>query len=229
MEPFGEELVEALFEALPKLAALAGTALAGTALAPHLKKLHDQLSRLPNRREESKESNLDYPRSSSDQTPPIQRQQQTTYREEDKQYYSHNSSSTVQAFPIQRKEFLVLVVSALQADFIESLQAKGSIDSKDGESLYEITKYLGLGSKTELPKIKNDMSQYSVSKEEEESEYDIRLVYIELKQADEGFKPQVNQLDRYDAFRRLADLKVDLTISPRLQMEAYGNLGVYNR
>lgn len=167
-----------------------------------------------------------------------QKQQQTTRREDPRQYNPNPpapSVSTVQTPPIpippvQRitKQFLVLVVSALQADFLESLKAKGRIDSKDGESLYEITKYLWLGSESEFSKIKANLSQYSVSKGQE-SEYDICLVYLELKQADEGFTPTVNQLDRYDAFRKLADLSVNLTISPRLQMEAYGNIGVYNR
>jgi len=167
-----------------------------------------------------------------------QQKQQTTRREEPTQYNPNlpvHSISTVETppiptppVPIITKQFLVLVVSALQADFLESLKAKGRIDSKDGESLYEITKYLWLGSESEFYKIKANLSQYSVSKGQE-SEYDIYLVYLELKQVDEGFTPTVNQLDRYDAFRKLADLSVNLTISPRLQMEAYGNIGVYNR
>ena len=167
------------------------------------------------------------------------KQQQTTRGEEPRQSNPNPpaapSISTVQTPPIptltvqkNTKQFLVLVVSHSQANFLESLKAKGRIDSKDGESLYEVTKYLWLGSDSEFSKIKANLSQYSVSKGQE-SEYDIYLVYLELKQADEGFTPTVNQLDRYDAFRKLADLSVNLTISPRLQMEAYGNIGVYNR
>ena len=150
---------------------------------------------------------------------------------------SNDTSFTVQNFsdktlppPPSSIKFLVLVVSHLQADFLESLKGKRQINLNEGETLYEITKYLWLGSETEYSKIKANISDYSVAKGEE-SEYDIYLVYIELKDADEGFKPKVNQLDRFDAFRNLAlaDLPVNLTISPRLQMEAYGNIGVYSR
>ena len=130
--------------------------------------------------------------------------------------------------PTITKQFLVLVVSHAEAGFLESLQAKRRIDFKDGESLYEITKYLWVGTEDKYSKIKANISDYSVAKGAE-SEYDIYLVSIELNQADEGFNSNVNQLDRYDAFRKLADLSVNFTISPRLRIEAYENIGVYNR
>jgi len=163
-----------------------------------------------------------------------QKQQPTTRREETRQSHSNfpvaSSVSTVQtpSIPKNTNQFLILVVSHSQADFLKSLQGKERIDFKDGESLYEITKYLWLGSETEYSKIKRNIMEYLVAKGEE-SEYDIYLVYIELNQADEGFNSNVDQLDRYDAFRKLADLSDTLTISPRLQMEAYGNIEVYNR
>ncbi len=125
-------------------------------------------------------------------------------------------------------QFLVLVISATQAEFLESLRAKRRIDMSDGERLYEITKYLWLGSKNDFNQGEASINQYSVS-EGEESEYDIYLVYFKLKQPDEGFKPNINQLDRYDAFRKLDYLGIDFEISHRLQMEAYGNFEVYNR
>ncbi|MEG3969412.1 hypothetical protein QUA00_17600 [Microcoleus sp. T2B6] len=168
-----------------------------------------------------------------------QQKQQTTRGEEPRPYNPNplpptvstvqTPSSPTPSIPRITNQFLILVVSHSQADFIKSLQAKGRIDDvKDGESLYEITKYLWLGSETEYSKIERNIKEYEVPKGEE-SEYDIYLVYIELKQADEGFNSNVDQLDRYDAFRKLADLSVNLTISPRLQMEAYGNIEVYNR
>lgn len=131
--------------------------------------------------------------------------------------------------PVQKitKQFVFLVISALQTYFLKLLEQKGRIDISDGEEVYGITKYLWLGSETESQKLAND-NHYLVSKGEE-SEYDIYLVNIELKQTDKGFKPNVNQLDRYDAFRKLADLGVSLNVSPRLRMEAYGNMGFYSR
>jgi hypothetical protein len=163
------------------------------------------------------------------------RQRQASRREELRQYNSNPPSFTVQTStdqvsPVQRitKQFLVLVVSASQADFLELLKAKGCISINDGEELYEMTKYLWLGSETDFNQKRTNINQYEIFKEEE-SEYDIRLVYIELKQADKGFEPNVNQLDRYDAFRNLADLAVNFEVSPRFRMEAYENIDVYNR
>jgi hypothetical protein len=98
----------------------------------------------------------------------------------------------------------------------------------DGERLYEITKYLWLGSETGFNEGEASINQYSVSAGKE-SEYDIYLVYFKLKQPDEGFKPNINQLDRYDAFRKLDYLAIDFKISHRLQMEAYENFEIYNR
>lgn len=188
------------------LGGAAGGAAAVAALC--LKKQQEEQSQQPTHREEPSQYNPNPPGSSisTDQTPP----------------------SPTPPVKIITKQFLVLVVSHLQADFLESLKAKGRINVNEGETLYEITKYLWLGAETEYSKIKANISDYSVAKGAE-SEYDIYLVYIELNKADEGFKPKVNQLDRFDAFRKLADLPVNFTISDRLQMEAYENIGVYNR
>ncbi|MBE9234603.1 hypothetical protein IQ227_00770 [Anabaena aphanizomenioides LEGE 00250] len=132
--------------------------------------------------------------------------------------------------PVQRitKQFLVLVISASQIDFLNSILEKRHLDFSDGEQLYELTKYLWTGSEADYQTIQSKISPYQVSPGQE-SEYDIHLVSIEIKRIDPGFQPNVNQLDRYDAFRKLSDLKVDFQISPRLQMEAYENFEVYNR
>lgn len=128
----------------------------------------------------------------------------------------------------KQSSVLVLVISASQAEFLESLKDKNHIDVSEGEQLYQITRYLWLGTETELSQKIPDINEYSVAKGAE-SEYNIYLVEIKLNQDDEGFKPNVNQLDRYDAFRKLADLEVDVKVSERLKIEAYENIGVYNR
>ncbi|QHG16599.1 hypothetical protein [Nostoc sp. ATCC 53789] len=157
-----------------------------------------------------------------------QGQQQQTRREEPKQYTPSPPPSPPPA-PKIINQFLVLVISASQVDFLKLIQAKRQIDLSDGERLYEVTKYLWLGSETEFSqKTAHIINQYSIPKGQE-SEYDIYLVYIKLKQIDSRFKPNVSQLDRYDAFRELRDLIVNFEISPRLQIEAYGNIEVYSR
>ncbi|MFM7408968.1 MAG: hypothetical protein ACKO3K_20485 [Cuspidothrix sp.] len=157
--------------------------------------------------------------------------QQPTCRPEPRQNenVSTSPSPAIQTPPVQRiKQFLVLVISASQIDFLKSILAKGQISFSDGEQLYELTKYLWTGSETDYQQRISNINRYSVSPEEE-SEYDICLVYIELQRTDLGFNPNVNQLDRYDAFRKLNDLTINFQISPRLQMEAYGNFEVYSR
>ncbi|TAE61515.1 MAG: hypothetical protein EAZ87_01565 [Nostocales cyanobacterium] len=158
--------------------------------------------------------------------------QQPTRRPEIRQneYVSNSPSPAIQTPSIERitKQFLVLVISASQIDFLNSILEKRSIDFNDGENLYELTKYLWTGSEADYKTIQSNISRYQVYSGQE-SEYDIHLVSIEIKQIDPGFKPNVNQLDRYDAFRKLSDLTVDFQISPRLQMEAYGDFAVYNR
>ena len=166
------------------------------------------------------------------------KQQQTTRREEPIKSNSHppvTSISTVQTPPIPTpsvqiitKQFLVLVISASQSEFLESLKGKNHIDVSQGEQLYQITRYLWLGSETEFSQKIHDINQYSVAKGAE-SEYNIYLVKIKLEQDEEGFKPNVNQIDRYDAFRKLNDLAVEVKVSERLQIKAYEKLGVYNR
>lgn len=155
-----------------------------------------------------------------------QQPQELTHRTEVKQ---HEYVRNIPSPPIKIiKQFLVLVIPAEQSDVINSIAAQSRIDFNHGEQLYEVTKSLWLGSETDFHKIKYNLNRYLVS-EAKKSEYDIKLVYLELKQNDEGFQPNVNQLERYDAFRKLSDLVVDFEISPRLQMEAYENFEVYSR
>jgi hypothetical protein len=141
-----------------------------------------------------------------------------------------NYSANHPTYPIQKhnKQFLVLVVAAEKADLVHLMKTKGYISPDDGTKLYELTKYLWLGSESDFIKKVSNTKDYLVAKDKE-SEFDNYLVYLELKQSDKGFKPNVGQLARYDAFRKLADLKVNFEISPRLQMEAYSNFELYSR
>lgn len=152
-----------------------------------------------------------------------QQSEQRTRAEETRHIDNYPSPS------IQRisKQFLVLVIYASQLDFIKSLATKQFLDINDAEKLYKVTRYLWLGSENSFNQKQANLKNYAVTTGE--SEYDINLVCLELKHGEEGFKPNINQLDRYDAFRKLPDLVVNFTISDRLQMEAYENFEVYNR
>ncbi len=123
----------------------------------------------------------------------------------------------------EQSYLLVLVVSASNKSLIDSLRTGEKIDKENSEKLYDATQYLRQDTEDKLSQKLANLNQYQAT---EASEYDIYLITIELNKADEGFKPNVNQLDRYDAFSNLSKVK---EISPRLQIEAYENLDVYSR
>ncbi|WP_143437861.1 hypothetical protein [Hydrocoleum sp. CS-953] len=129
--------------------------------------------------------------------------------------------------PPKQPYLLVLVVSASNKSLIDSLKTEEKINKENSEKLYQATQYLRQDTEDKLSQKLANLNQYQAK---EPSEYDIFLITIELNQADERFKPNVNQLDRYDAFSNLylANAKIQ-EISPRLQIEAYGNLDVYSR
>lgn len=139
-----------------------------------------------------------------------------------------------QSPPIQRKipQILVLVINALKAEIAKTLNRQGKINPDDYEAIYRGTESLWIGSQSNLSsQLKNcfSTSNQFVVPEGEESEYDVYLVQIELKDTDKGFEKNADQLARIDAFRRLADLSVKVTVSPRLRVNAYQNTGVYQR
>lgn len=134
--------------------------------------------------------------------------------------------------PTKTKQILILVVNVLKSEIIETIKTKKQIEPDDCEKLYRTTEALWLGTETDLsPKLAecfSENNQFMVSPGAE-SEYDIYLMQIELKNPDNGFKPTADQLDRIDAFRNLSDLSVDIKVSPRLRVDAYENTGVYSR
>ena len=120
---------------------------------------------------------------------------------------------------------LVLVIYAAQKNLADSIRLKGKIDIEDSEILYRATQYLSKNNKS-TENIKNQMNRFHVS---EESEYDVYLLAIKLRQDDPRFNKGVNQLDRVDAFRELSKLALKVEVSERLKMEAYADFDVYVR
>ncbi|MTJ53108.1 hypothetical protein FJR38_10885 [Anabaena sp. UHCC 0253] len=133
------------------------------------------------------------------------------------------------SIPLQTstKPTLVLVISASNQYFVESLKMKGIIDINDAKQLMKITKFLWLGSNDKFKQIQSNFNQYSVS-EIRESPDDIFLLYFTLKEPHHGFQENKNDLDRYDAFDKLASLETGFTPSPRLRMEALDVLEFYS-
>jgi len=122
---------------------------------------------------------------------------------------------------------LVLVVYAAQKNLADSIRQKGRIDREDSKILYQATQRLSKNTQS-IEDINNGFDRFHVL-EVEESEYDIYLITIQLKQDEPRFNKGVNQLDRCDAFCELPDLALSVEVSERLKMEAYADFDVYVR
>ncbi|MFP4297391.1 MAG: hypothetical protein ACLFT0_05995 [Spirulinaceae cyanobacterium] len=164
--------------------------------------------------------------------------EESTFREVSSQRLKQNKNSNTAFYslpPITQKQenrkpkkeqVLTLVISASKSFFINSLHNKINIDLEDCEYLYEGTRYLYQVDQSEFKFL--DTTRFEVQPGTE-SEYDVYLVQLTLKQEDERFNPDVNQIERYDAFQNLPESVTDVKISPRLTMDAYSELDVYVR
>lgn len=175
-----------------------------------LDKLVGYLIYIPNKPKETSQTNYsEKPTTVVSQSPPTQR--------------------VVQSSPVQlTPQTLILVIPALKSQFLNELRNRDIVTNEDWENLYDATRYLCLVSpdktKNQLSSI-DQLDQFRVF-QGGEKDSDIYFVHIELSQPDKGFKPNVNDNERFNAFRRLVNLPV--TVSSRFRLEAYENLNVYN-
>lgn len=143
-----------------------------------------------------------------------------------------DSSTRTLRTNLPKEQILVLVINVGKATVINNLRNKTTLESSDGEQLCDATELLWVGSQEEFNSIFQKCfisnNEFQVP-EDQESEYDIYLVKIQLKQAEKGFLKDGNKIDRMDAFRNLANLAVarSFEVSPRLKVEAYQNTDVY--
>ncbi|MTF40155.1 hypothetical protein [Cyanobacterium aponinum] len=146
----------------------------------------------------------------------------SSYGYDSSNYTSVESTQTVRSKLVTN--LLILVVSASEKLIVESIKTKGKIDQEDGEKLYEITEFLCQDTETNLSAELANINQF---KSTEASEFDIYLIVIELNQAHEEFKKNVNQTDRFYTFRNLAKLTKKVEVFGPLEMEAYEPFNVY--
>ena len=138
---------------------------------------------------------------------------------------SDNDSYLLDFSPTTLPQKLILIVNALKKDCLEKIQNQGNkIQPEDCDKLYRATKFLWMGTKDELD---NNFKNYDayIAQQDQESEYDVYLVQIDLPEMMEGFKQDANTLERIDAFRELINLPIK--ISPRLKVSIYENTNVY--
>jgi len=138
---------------------------------------------------------------------------------------SGRSSPDLSKPQTQVSKVLVLLITAREEDFIQSLKSR-KLELEDCEKLYRATRCLLLGSEKNLPERLQNYGKFKVENEASNSEYDVYLVTIRLKEPNAGFTPDADQIERNRAFRTLAGLNVE--ISDRLRVEVYENTGVYS-
>lgn len=157
-------------------------------------------------------------------------------RQSEKQAPSSKSSQPVSTPPFRqdkayRSWTLVLVINAGQEEIIQSLKTNRLVMQNEVEVLYSATQALWMDSEAAFSKseLKSRFSDACEERESKKSEYDVHFLQIELYKHDPGFCPNVNQIDRLDAFRRLPENSGKVVVSPRLPSKAYENTDVYSR
>ena len=117
---------------------------------------------------------------------------------------------------------LVLVINAGKTLLINTLRKEG-IHKMDPDELYRSTQSLWFGEKSEF-ETSDLTSWFDESKKvapENESEYDVVLVQLELNYDENGFHSDATELDRIDAFEELKKNENTASVSVRLPNKAY--------
>jgi hypothetical protein len=148
-------------------------------------------------------------------------------------YRVTRTSERSQAPPVapqgEGRRVLVLVVNATRSDLLEALRRAGSVSGTQGDVLYKATQAIWIGTENEFNSSRLrpwfDVSRRVAT----ESEYDVYLLRFSLPDDDAGFARGASQIDRIDAFARLALSNSALETSERVPSDAYGTTEVYSR
>lgn len=130
--------------------------------------------------------------------------------------------------PAQRR-VLILVVNARHSEILTTLRTNRVLNPSLAKPLYEATQALWFGTELEFNRSKLRDWFDPARRVAQESEYDVYLVKISVTSDDAGFHRDVTQVERFDAFTRLAERGAPVEVSERLPSEAYGTTEVYRR
>ena len=124
---------------------------------------------------------------------------------------------------------LVLAIRATKIDILNDLQKVDYVSAENADKLYQLAKFLWLGSKQEFTSNFSDLffPRYLGIDTGEESEYDIYLLRIQIREYDQGFAKNAKSNRRFDAFQRLSEIGKLADISGRLPAIACENKGFY--
>ncbi|WP_148288430.1 hypothetical protein [Prochlorothrix hollandica] len=131
---------------------------------------------------------------------------------------------TPQNISTPKKYSLILAISASKEAVLPALY-NAVITQKDYKELYKATQSMRI-LETDQIRLQDQTSQFHVA---EVSEYDIYLVKLDLRQKDDRFGPDQDQMDRYDAFQNLPNLVTSIQISSRLTMDVCTFFKLYVR
>ena len=127
---------------------------------------------------------------------------------------------------ISKNAILILIINAQKSEtLLNDLNDNKKITSQEyGEQLYRATTFLWAGSESDFEQ--SDLREwFNRSEVSNLSEYDIKLVKIELRESDSGFNKDT--INRLPAFRRLHKISGNVEVSKRLPSKAYENSNLY--
>ncbi len=132
--------------------------------------------------------------------------------------------------PVREKYILALLINSdRDQELIFSLKKNNYLKPEHSCKLYGATQGLWIGTESTFnqSKIKKEFNNYS--SDTTKSEYDVHFIKIELDGNDSRFNPNVNQMDRRDAFIELAKRSPKILVSSRLSCKAYEHTEFYSR
>lgn len=132
-----------------------------------------------------------------------------------------------QNIPIPKKYSLIVAISASKEAVFSAL-SNDVANKRSYEELYKATQSLSIF-QTEQVQLQDQTSKFNVAEASEYSEYDVYLVKLDLRQRDDRFGPNQDQMDRYDAFRNLPNLVTSIDVSKRLTMDVCTFFKLYVR
>lgn len=119
------------------------------------------------------------------------------------------------------------MVSAQNESLVQELKSKQEIDSaRLAGELYQAAQYID---QTDLSQIRAKEARLQEFVTYNPAPDDLYLLELSLFEEDARFAPQVNPLDRYDAFMDLIRNTSKVKVSERLRMESCSCLDLYVR
>ena len=141
----------------------------------------------------------------------------------------NNDVSFNQFSKVEKYILVLLIKSDRYQDLIHSLKDSKRLKPQDASKLYGATQGLWIGAKSKFDKSRIKLESDNRKSVTTTSEYDVHFVTIELNNDDSRFNPDVNPMDRRDAFIELGERSPQITVSDRLPCKAYENTEFYSR